>query len=121
MVQSSKYIGQGYVIDYLLQFYLKDKFKSIVSLSSQDNTSKLNFVVENENGAKLGVHVTINTDDSKAAAFIKRKPEMLLLSNKALYLPINLSLQENEKLEKNQLITIYLKMLMLLLKIPLMI
>ena len=71
MIQSSKYIGQGYVIDYLLQFYLKDKFKSIVSLSSQDNTSKLNFVVENENGAKLGVHVTINTDDSKAAAFIK--------------------------------------------------
>ncbi len=57
MVQSSKYIGQGYVIDYLLQFYLKDKFKSITALSSQDNISKLNFIVENENGAKLGIHV----------------------------------------------------------------
>lgn len=105
MVQSSKYIGQGYVIDYLLQFYLKDKFKSITSLSSQDNASKLNFIVENENGNKLGVHVTINTDDSKAAAFIKRKPDMLLLADKALYLHINLSLHENEKLEENQLIT----------------
>ncbi len=105
MVQSNKYIGQGYVIDYLLQFYLKDKFKSIVSLSSQDNTCRLNFIVENENGAKLGVHVAINTDDSKAAAFIKRKPDMLLLSDKALYLHINLSLHENEKLEENQLIT----------------
>ena len=105
MVQSSKYIGQGYVIDYLLQFYLKDKFKSITSLSSQDNASKLNFIVENENGYKLGVHVTINTDDSKAAAFIKRKPDMLLLVDKALYLHINLSLHENEKLEENQLIT----------------
>lgn len=105
MIQGSKYIGQGYVIDYLLQFYLKDKFKSVTSLSSQDNTSKLNFVIENENGAKLGVHVTINTDDSKAAAFIKRKVDMLLLADKALYLHINLSLHENEKLEENQLIT----------------
>lgn len=105
MIQGSKYIGQGYVIDYLLQFYLKDKFKSITSISSQDNTSKLNFIIENENGSKLGVHVTINTDDSKAAAFIKRKPDMLLLSDKALYLHINLSLHENEKLEECQLIT----------------
>ena len=105
MVQSSKYIGQGYVIDYLLQFYLKDKFKSITALSSQDNISKLNFIVENENGAKLGIHVTINTDNSKAAAFIKHKPDMLLLADKALYLHINLSLHENEKLEENQLIT----------------
>lgn len=105
MVQSSKYIGQGYVIDYLLQFYLKDKFKSITALNSQENAGKLNFIIVNENDLKLGVHVTINTDDSKAAAFIKRKPDMLLLSDKALYLHINLSLHENEKLDENQLIT----------------
>ena len=47
MVQSSKYIGQGYVIDYLLQFYLKDKFKSITALNSHDNISTLNFIVQN--------------------------------------------------------------------------
>lgn len=105
MVQSSKYIGQGYVIDYLLQFYLKDKFKSITALNSQENAGKLNFIIVNENDLKLGVHVTINTDDSKVAAFIKRKPDMLLLSDKALYLHINLSLHENEKLDENQLIT----------------
>ena len=54
MIQGSKYIGQGYVIDYLLQFYLKDKFKSITSISSQDNTSKLNFIIENENFNFIG-------------------------------------------------------------------
>ncbi len=104
-MQSSKYIGQGYVVDYLLQYYMKAKFKSIVSISNQDNASKLNFIVENESGAKLGIHVTINTDDSKIATFIKRKPDMLLAADKALYLYINLSLHENEKLDENQLIT----------------
>ena len=105
MMQSSKYIGQGYVIDYLLQFYLKDKFKSIQPVNNQDNTSKLNFIVENENGVKLGVHVTINTDDSKTASFIKHKPDILLIADKAIYLHINLSLHENEKQDENQLIT----------------
>lgn len=105
MMQSSKYIGQGYVIDYLLQFYLKDKFKSIQPVNNQDNASKLNFIVENENGVKLGVHVTINTDDSKTASFIKHKPDILLIADKAIYLHINLSLHENEKQDENQLIT----------------
>lgn len=105
MVQNSKYIGQGYVIDYLLQYYLKDKFKSINNINSADNAGRLNFIVENENGSKLGVHITINTDDNRTVAFIKCKTDMLLLADKALYLYINLSLHDNEKLEINQLIT----------------
>lgn len=104
-MQSSKYIGQGYVIDYLLQFYMKDKFKSVTAVNNLNNISKLNFIVENENGNKLGVHVAINTDDGKVASFVKHKADMLTLVNKALYLYINLSLHEHEKLEENQLIT----------------
>ncbi len=106
MMQSNKYIGQGYVIDYLLQYFLKDKQLQVISIDNQDNTGKLNFIVKtSDNGKSLGVHVTINSDDSKMAAFVKRKADMLLAADKALYLHINLTLHENEKLDENQLIS----------------
>lgn len=106
MMQSNKYIGQGYVIDYLLQYFLKDKQLQVISIDNQNNTGKLNFIVKaSDNGKSLGVHVTINSDDSKMAAFVKRKADMLLAADKALYLHINLTLHENEKLDENQLIS----------------
>ena len=106
MMQSNKYIGQGYVIDYLLQYFLKDKQLQVISIDNQNNTGKLNFIVKtSDNGKSLGVHVTINSVDSKMASFVKRKAVMLLATDKALYLHINLTLHENEKLDENQLIS----------------
>lgn len=106
MMQSNKYIGQGYVIDYLLQYFLRDKQLHIITTNVQDSTAKLNFTAKlAENGKSLGVYVTINSDDSKMASFIKRKADMLLVADKALYLHINLTLHENEKLDENQLIS----------------
>ena len=105
MIQSNKYIGQGYVIDYLLQFFLKDKFAEVTTVNNQEDTTKLQFIVKNsETGSNLGVHVTINSDDSKMASFIKRKADMLYLVDKALFLHINLTLHENEKMPENHLI-----------------
>ena len=96
MMQNNKYIGQGYVIDYLLQYFLKDKQLQVISIDNQNNTGKLNFIVKaSDNGKSLGVHVTINSDDSKMAAFVKRKADMLLAADKALYLHINLTLHDN--------------------------
>ncbi len=106
MVQNNKYIGQGYVIDYLLQFFLRDKFSEITPVTNPEDTSKLQFIIKNsDTNSTLGVHVTINSDDSKMASFIKRKADMLLTADKALYLHINLTLHENEKMAESNLIT----------------
>lgn len=105
MLQGSKYIGQGYVVDYLVKSYLQDKF-SITSIDNPENNPKINFVVNSEDEEiKLGVHLTISSDDSKIAGFLKKKNEILELVNKVLYIHINLSLHENERLDEYSLIT----------------
>lgn len=105
MIQGSKYIGQGYVMDYLVKSYLQDKF-SITSFNNSENNIKINFIVNSENEeAKLGVHLTISSDDNKISGFLKRKSEILEFVNKILYIHINLSLHENEKLDEYSLIT----------------
>ena len=52
MMQSNKYIGQGYVIDYLLQYFLKDKQLQVISIDNQNNTGKLNFIVKTSDNGK---------------------------------------------------------------------
>lgn len=105
MIQGSKYIGQGYVMDYLVKSYLQDKF-SITSLNNPENNIKINFIVNSENEeTKLGVHLTISSDDNKISGFLKRKSDILEFVNKILYIHINLSLHENEKLDEYSLIT----------------
>lgn len=105
MIQGSKYIGQGYVIDYLVKSYLQDKF-SITSFNNPENNAKINFIVNSENEeTKLGVHLTISSDDNKISNFLKKKNEIFEFVNKILYIHINLSLHENEKLDEYSLIT----------------
>ena len=104
MLQSSKYIGQGFVIDYLIKNHLSNKF-NLPKMDEIDNHSKLNFIVTpKDSDKKIGVYVTITSDDIKLASFVKRKNDMIAVANKALYLFVNLSLYENEQQNEDKLI-----------------
>lgn len=96
MLQTSKYIGQGFVVDYLIKNHLINKF-NLHKIDDLDNHSKLNFIISSkDNSKKLGVYVTILSNDTKLVSFVKRKNDMFTVCDKALYLFVNLSLYENE-------------------------
>lgn len=109
---TNRYIGSGFIFEYLTKIWLADKF-TIIESEVLDKSRKIDFIVEAEGidrrKTKIGIQLTLNPLDTKLEYFIKSRNEILHNVDKAVYLQIDTNVAENEKRPEKNLITFILE------------